>query len=213
MGSWRRRFQTTRRVGLPQILLARTWLLVRGDEWVQRRLTVGPGDWVLDVGAYRGDFTASMRDRGAEITAVEPIKEFASVLASRFEGDSAVTILPVALGDHEGVTTILLAEDGSSAWVTGGDAEEVNLVDVSKVVGQRRVRLLKINAEGAEFDVLDRLIETRQINRVDLLLVQFHRFVPKAHSRRAQIRRELARTHNCRFNVPWVWEQWTRKTQ
>jgi len=213
LGSWRQRFQTVRRVGPVQVLLARSWLLVQGDKRVQRRLDVGPGDWVLDVGAYRGDFTAHVRERGAEVTAVEPVGEFASALARRFDGDSGVTVLAVALGAHDGVTTLLLAEDGSSAWVTGDHAEEVALVDVTAVVGERQVRLLKINAEGAEFDVLERLIETNHIDRIDQLLVQFHRFVPGSRSRRSRIRRQLRRTHDCNLNVPWVWERWTLKTR
>ena len=213
MGSWRQRLQTIRRVGPVQVLLARTWLLVRGDDRLQRRLDVGSGDLVLDVGAYRGDFTAYARERGAEVTAVEPVGEFASALARRFAGDSGVTILPVALGDHEGVMTLLVAEDGSSAWVKGDRAEEVDLVDVAAVVGERQVKLLKMNAEGAEFEVLERLIETAHIDHIDQLLVQFHRFVPGSRSRRSRIRRQLRRTHKCSLNVPWVWEQWTRKAQ
>lgn len=213
LGSWKQRLNTVRRVGPGQVLLAKTWLLLRGDERVLRQLPVGPGDWVLDVGAYRGDFTARMRDRGALVTAVEPIQEFASALTGRFDGDIAVTVLPVALGDHEGLTTLLLAEDGSSAWVEGDQAEQVRLVDVATVVGERRANLLKINAEGAEFDVLERLIETKQIQAVDTLLIQFHRFVPESRSRRARIRQQLKRTHYCKFNVPWVWEQWILRSK
>ena len=46
------------------------------------------------------------------------------------------------------------------------------LVDVSDVVGDQQVALLEINAEGAEFDVLDRLLDTGQISQVDTVQVQ-----------------------------------------
>jgi len=79
---------------------------------------------------------------------------------------------------------------------------------VSEVIADKSVALLKINAEGAEFDVLDRLLKTGQIRQVGTIQVQFHRFVPNAVSRRRAMRRKLKDTHHCIWNVPWVWEMW-----
>jgi len=145
------------------------------------------------------------------VLAVEPIPEFAQALRERFAGDTAVTVLPFALGGADGSIKISLAADGSSSWVDSSDAVEVPLRDVSSVIAGRDVSLFKINAEGAEFDVLDRLLETGQIRRIRCLQIQFHRFVPGAESRRRSLRRGLAETHHCSWSVPWVWEQWVQK--
>jgi hypothetical protein len=58
--------------------------------------------------------------------------------------------------------------------------------------GVDRVNLLKINVEGAEYDILDKLIETGYIKNVDNIQVQFHNFVPNAEDRRQKIQTELA---------------------
>ena len=208
--SWRTRYATLRRVGPWQILLARGWLLARGDERLRRNCHVSSGQTVIDVGAYKGDFTAFARERwDATVIAVEPIPAFADALNSRFESDAAITIVSAALGASTGTIDIALAADGSSAW-SQGEVIRVPLLDVADIVGDQQVALMKVNAEGAEFDVLERLIASGQITQIRAIQVQFHRFVPEARQRRSSIRRALKRTHRCAMNVPWVWEQWER---
>jgi len=185
--TWKSRYATLRRVGAGQVLLARLWILVKADARIRSRYRVGPGDVVLDVGAFEGDFAAEMRSRwDAAVIAVEPIPEFAAIVEDRFEGDPGVTVLPVALGKEDGTTRVSLADDGSSSWIEGSHAVTVPMKDVSNVVGDLEIALFKINAEGAEFDVLARLIQTRQINQITCLQVQFHRFVPGARHMRAE---------------------------
>jgi FkbM family methyltransferase len=211
--SWKSRVATIRRVGIMQVALARAWIFLRADERVRSRYRVDPGDLVVDVGAYEGEFAADMRDVwDAEVFAVEPIPEFAGALKERFAGDSHVTVMPFALGGADGFIRISMAADGSSAWVESRDAVEVPLRDVASVLGAREVSLFKINAEGAEFDVLDRLLETGKVRQIRCLQIQFHRFVPGADARRKAIRRRLEATHRCSWSVPWVWEQWVRRS-
>lgn len=209
---WRSRLATLRRVGLRQVVLARGWILLRGDDRLRARYPVRAGELVLDVGAYEGDFSADMRQRwNATVWAIEPIPAFADVIEHRFAEDESVQVLRVALGGDEGTLEITLADDGSSAWINDATTVEVHQRDVAEVVEDNSIALLKINAEGAEFDVLDRVIATGQISQVRCLQVQFHRFVPDAVSRRRTIRRHLRRTHRCSWSVPWVWEQWVRR--
>ncbi len=210
--TWRRRFETVRRVGLGQVVLARTWIALDGDARIRRRLKVPRGGLVLDVGAYEGEFAAHARSvLDARVIAIEPIPEFTSALRQRFAGDDFVTVVPVALGRSNGLIDLQVAGDGSSAWVEGESSVEVPLVDAAEIVGDRQVDLLKMNAEGAEFDVLDRLVETGQIRQVQTILVQFHKFVPDAQTLRSDLRRRLQSTHQCVVNVPWVWELWRRR--
>jgi len=173
---------------------------------------VPEGGLVIDVGAYEGEFSALARaDFGARVIAIEPIPEFASALRQRFEGDDLVTVVPGALGRSTGLISLQVAADGSSAWVEGTSSVEVPLVDAAEIVSDHQVDLLKMNAEGAEFDVLDRLVETGQVRQVQTILVQFHKFVPHARTLRRGLRRQLRLTHRCMVNVPWVWELWRRR--
>ena len=210
--SWRRRWNTIRRVGPTQVALARGWNAFKGDERARKSLTLMPDCLVFDVGAYQGEFTAMIRqDWNARVMAFEPIPEFATALVDRFSEDASVTVLQVALGASDGTISISLAEDGSSAWADGSDEIEARQMDVAEVLADQEAGLLKINAEGAEFDILERLLETGKILQVGTIQVQFHRFVPRAQERRRSIRQRLKASHRCAWNVPWVWEQWVRR--
>lgn len=69
---------------------------------------------------------------------------------------------------------------------------------------------LRHTIEGAEFDLLDHLIATHWMQRIDHLQVQFHRFAKDAESRREKIRQALGQTHRLAYDYPFVWENWTR---
>jgi FkbM family methyltransferase len=208
----RRRLATLRRAGVGQVFLARLWLALDGDERMRRRAQVSPGELVVDVGAYRGDFTEyARRAWAARVIAVEPVPEFADVLKERFEGDSRVTILRVAVGARPGTARIALSDNASSQWSHGEHFIDVPMADIAGIVRQQPISLMKFNAEGAEFDALERLLETGQIEQVRTLQIQFHRFVPAAATRRRRLRSALSVTHECSWSVPWVWEQWSRR--
>jgi aryl-alcohol dehydrogenase-like predicted oxidoreductase len=78
-------------------------------------------------------------------------------------------------------------------------------------LGLEEVDLLKLNIEGGEYDVLDRLAESHWLPRIRQVSVQFHEWLPHAHLRRQRNRRALARTHVERWCYPWVWEFWERR--
>lgn len=208
----RRRLATLRRAGVAQVFLARLWLVLDGDNRMRRAAQVASGELVVDIGAYQGDFTDFARcEWGARVIAVEPVPEFADALEARFAGDSRVTILRVAVGSQPGIARIAISEDASSQWSNGEYSIDVPMADIAGIVGQQSISLMKFNAEGAEFDVLERLLETGQIEQVRTLQVQFHRFVPEAAVRRRRLRNALSATHECSWSVPWVWEQWSHR--
>lgn len=210
--SWRKRIATVRRVGLTQVLLARSWLLFGGDRRSRSRMRVTDGALVLDVGAFEGEFTSYAREVwNARVLAIEPVPEFAAALSSRFKGDEKVTVVQAALGSTSSAVTMSVEADGSSAWGSGSKLITVPCVDVAEVLGSSDVALLKINAEGAEYEILDRLLVTKVIRQIDIIQVQFHKFVPDARQRRRHIREQLSNTHRLTWSVPWVWEQWQRR--
>jgi SAM-dependent methyltransferase len=63
------------------------------NEWLFDRIRPFLGARVVDAGAGVGTFTAFAAATGAEVTAVEPVPEFAAILRERFQGDDKVTVL------------------------------------------------------------------------------------------------------------------------
>lgn len=94
----------------------------REDERARNSLTPVQGSLLFDVDAHQGEFTAMMRQEwNARVMEFEAIPDFALTLSERFREEAVVTVLPVALGASDATASILLAEDGSSAWADGRD--------------------------------------------------------------------------------------------
>lgn len=170
---------------------------------------------VWDVGGYEGGWTAELVERyGCRVEVFEPVDRFARTLRARFEGDDRVRVHQAALGGSERTALIELDADGSTLRGSGrGATEEVRVLDVAEQLRRTPsdVDLAMINIEGAEYELLDRLIATGGIARFKRLLVQFHPDGKSASRRMKQIQRRLSTTHELLWSYPFVWETWLRR--
>lgn len=185
------------------------------DPHLIHRVELDGSSIVWDVGAARGDGAADLRALSSgTIHAFEPHPGSYEHIDLRFAGDDGVRPHPYGLGDHDAAAVLELAGPGSSlhGGLRGGFATaEVAIRDVADVfaeLGDDRVDLVKINIEGGEYDLLDRMMETGLVGHVRYLLIQFHEWHPRAHRRRRQIRRGLSASHTEVWCYPWIWELW-----
>lgn len=191
------------------------WKLTGAD----RRLHAHPlreDSLVYDVGGYLGDWTAAMLAKNpCEYHVFEPHPTAFGRLVERFSGNPAVHLHPFALGRGNGSVFLTSEAEGSSILPgqTGGSIE-VRLVDICDHLSQdgRRVDLMKLNIEGAEFDLLETLLWSDLRDRVGAFLIQFHRGAPDASVRYRRIAEKLAETHRCVWCYPFLWELWRQKT-
>src|SRR5262245_26933255 len=172
---------------------------------------------VLDVGAYAGEWSEQVAQRyGSTVFAFEPDPTSFPKLVERLAKYRNAHALNYGLGGDDHVASLALAGPGSSIYGASGafGAAKVQIRDVASVLdelGIDRVDLIKVNVEGAEYDLFDRLIETSWLHRTRLVSVQFHEWHPRAHSRRRRILRSLRATHDQLWNYQWVWEFWRRR--
>ena len=62
--------------------------------------------------------------------------------------------------------------------------EKINTIDINEILDKySQIDLLKINIEGGEYDILERMYKTGTINKVQNLQIQFHNFVEDAQSK------------------------------
>lgn len=178
---------------------------------------VKPGEIVVDAGGYRGEWSMRMLARyGCRLVILEPIPGFVERLRLLFGENPSVTVRAAALGGRDGRVTFQVSADRSSAFIGGGagEAYEAELLDVASLLlgfGSDEVACLKLNIEGGEYDVLERLIETGLIARCRTVLVQFHRQPEGWEARLAEIERRLAATHARDWSYPLVWDRWRRR--
>jgi hypothetical protein len=108
-------------------------------------------------------------------------------------------------------SVIHLAADSSSTFRSDGESKPISLIDASELCnhcGHNRIDLIKINIEGEEYDVLDRLIEVGLIRSFRNIQVQFHDFVPDAVERMKAIQNKLRLSHRITYQYEFVWENW-----
>lgn len=193
----------------------RRWYLDRGDRDLRYRYSIGPADVVIDVGGYKGDFAAAIREKfGCKVFVFEPHPGFAAALRVRFAADEKVQVVACGLAGQDAVMSLSDEADASSTQTISGAALEVPIRQAASVfaeLGVGAVALMKVNIEGGEFDLLPHLVESGLINRIDNLQVQFHDFVPDAAKGRDMIRHALLQTHDLEWDYPFVWESWARR--
>lgn len=172
---------------------------------------------VLDVGAFVGQWCEKVAHRyGATVHAFEPAPQAVAALERRLGDDPRIVAHAVGLGARDETLAMEIHGPGSTVYTGGsvdGDLEQVELRDVAAVLDDLdvdRVDLMKVNIEGGEYDLFDRLIETDWLPRIRTVLIQFHEWHPGAYRRRFRIRRALARHHDEVWNYPWIWEKWQR---
>jgi FkbM family methyltransferase len=142
----------------------------------------------------------------------EPVPAFAASIARRFAKNPRVTVHAFGLGADERTIRLSLAADGTSALrAAGRETVEGRIERAAEWFsreGVQRVDLMKVNVEGAEYELLEHLLDAGLMPRIRNLQVQFHDFVPDARARMEAIRRRLAATHAPDWQFEFVWESW-----
>jgi FkbM family methyltransferase len=197
-------------------LVAAKWFRDRGDDTLRFQYPLNRESVVFDCGGYEGDWAQEIHDRfGCHVHVFEPVPQFAVGIQQRFSNVPEVRIHSFGLQGKDESVPLHLSANASSAFGSGESAIVVQMRDVAKVfaeLGVARVTLMKINIEGGEYDLLDRLIDARFVDLVEHIQVQFHNFVPDAGERRDSIRSRLQDTHCLQWDYPFIWESWSRKS-
>jgi FkbM family methyltransferase len=187
-----------------------------GNRLLWSDLPLSSGSYLVDGGGYRGEWARELLWRyGCRCAIFEAIPEFASALSHDFAGNDRVEVLSGALVGQDGTVSMMVDADASRAVGSSGPGLQVKGTSLSSFLDSRalaRVDCLKLNIEGAEFEVLEDLLHSGLMSRIGVLLVQFHRLGPDSDGRRASIRQRLTDTHREVFCFPWVWERWDNLT-
>lgn len=132
----------------------------RTEELLRRLIQTGWG--CLDVGANIGHYSrmfASAVGDGGSVIAVEPVEENLRLLRKNVEEFSCVTIAPFAAGRTEGTATFHLHRSGDQGSLKPVPSKGTRIVAVRTLDeiagGMKTCDLVKIDVEGAEFDVLE----------------------------------------------------------
>ena len=139
---------------------------------------------VLDIGANVGLWTKYILSRNArKVYCFEPNKKALSHLKYGLRNDNNATIVEKAvykenatlkfyINDENSLTSSVLPESGHSPSY---DVDAISLENAINLTGENKIDLVKIDIEGAEFDIIENLPQ-HVFDRIDSFLIEYHDF-------------------------------------
>ncbi len=145
----------------------------------------------IDCGANLGDVSLKMAEHGATVFAFEPNPYAFDVLHQRLASFHHVHLYNKAVHIKNECMRLYLHENAPQDqvhWSTGSSllnfkgnvnrntSVEVQTIDIVEFIRQLNcdVALMKLDVEGVECPIINRLIDTRLVHRVKQLLVETH---------------------------------------
>lgn len=194
------------------------WFADEGDKTLRLFYdSLTPDSIVFDIGGFEGQWASDIYSKYlSKIFIFEPYMPFYSNIKNRFIKNDSINVFPFGLGSKDVVTSIFPAHDGTSIYKQSSERSEI--IEVKDIVAFIKseeistIDLMKINIEGGEYELLERLIESGFIGRVTNIQVQFHDdYVENAGDKMNQIHNKLCETHELSWQYVFVWENWVLK--
>ncbi len=158
-----------------------------------------PKPIALDLGANIGNITAYLHGAGMQVYAFEPNPVCIDILNKRFAGNPDITIIPKAVGVSAGVLSFYRSESTDVKQTENAsfikrdihddnmkiDVEVIDIFQFMKAL-DKPLYLTKMDVEGAEFDILARMIEGEFYHEFGHLFVETHARFSEEYATRLQ---------------------------
>ncbi len=173
------------------------------------------GDKAVVLGGYLGESSIRLARLGYSVIAFEPVKDFADAILrrARKEAVNIEVVVAAALDHNRGVDLFIQGDETTLALGDSKSDLRVASVDFADWLNSQgeEIRLMEVNIEGAEFALLNLVIESGSIRRLNSIYIQFHNVQPQSSDEAEEIRSKLEVTHRQVWSFDWVWEKWERK--
>jgi len=153
---------------------------------------VNSSSLIIDCGANTGDISALFLARGARVIAFEPDPVAFNYLRDRFMGNKKIECINKAVSNRDGNGEFFFhqqrqAKGGKEFTVSSSlirekinvnnrSGIEVDLIDLSSYIKglDRDVDILKLDVEGSEIEILEKMISDKTYKRIGLILAETH---------------------------------------
>jgi FkbM family methyltransferase len=170
---------------------------------------------VFDLGGYEGQWASDIYGRyRPKIYIFEVYAPYYDNIKERFFYNDAIKVYNFGLSAQDAVTQIAIDGYSTSAFKKSENMVEIELKNISHFILENKIKkidLMKINIEGAEYGLLAHLISTGIVKIIANLQIQFHDFIPDAFNEMNSIREKLSITHFPTYKFDFTWDNWKLK--
>jgi FkbM family methyltransferase len=195
-----------------QFLRVKPWVLCHGDKTFRLDYNLDENSIVIDLGGYEGQWASDIFSKyQSHIYIFEPYTPFFENIKKRFLKNKKIMVYNFGLASESSNSYLSFNGDNTSSYIDKGENFPIQLVDFMEFYDSQNfqmIDLIKINIEGAEYDLLESLLIRGNLSKIKNIQVQFHDFVPNAEERVAKIRSKLELTHKPTYIFDFVWENW-----
>ena len=171
-----------------------------------KKHNIEAGDTVIDIGSCKGKELKDFINAGIKVISFEPHPDLYSKLKLEYGDNSLVILHEVAAWNKNGTAKMWLCsnhDEAGSSLISGKNNLSKLAVDILKVKtvdmgrfcnGSVPIKLMKIDAEGAEYIILDRLLDTDAIKNIEHIYVEDHERKindPKWRSHKKSVQKKL----------------------
>ena len=179
-------------------------------------------DIAIDCGANVGNITQHLCKSGATVYSFEPNPHAFKVLQDRFSNMGHVHCIPKGISNKKGKMKLYFHENSDKDevyWSTGSSLldfkgnvladkyVEVEIVDLCEFIESlnHRVRIIKMDVEGVECGILEKIIKTGVIDKIDYAFVETHDHkIPELKTETNAIRKLIKKRGIKNINLDWT---------
>jgi len=187
-------------------------------------IDIETGDYIIDCGANVGNITEYFQSLGAIVIAFEPNKFAFDILQERFKNNKRVKCVQKGVSGKKGTGTKKLflherAKENQILWSTGssiikdkGNVNEHDYIDVEMVdlcaflkFLKREVKVLKIDIEGAEVELLNDLMDEGLLRKIPYIFVETHEEkAPSLYDTTKKLKQRIKDENYSNINLNWI---------
>jgi FkbM family methyltransferase len=169
---------------------------------------VNEGDVVVDIGGNLGLFSYYALCKGAkQVYCFEPSPQCCDCMNENFNFPNLI-IEEAAVGINNGEITFNIDTESSinsSAFYTSGNSQtitckSINLNDYIKINNVEKIDYLKIDCEGAEYEIIESLDEQYLSNNINKICLEYHL------NKNGEVNIILDKLKKCGFNINFEYE-------
>ena len=171
---------------------------------------------VIEFGGYKGNWVKKIYEKyNCNILVFEPVPKFYDSLLDEFSNIEKIKIFNYGVSLKNEIKPIYLKNDSTSVvFEVSHDSIDANFMSIENILElSGQVSLCQINIEGYEYELLEYLIDTNKIQKMDRIVIEFHgQNIQDCIDRRKKIQENLRRVgYKKLLDYDWFFRYWIKK--